>query len=236
MNKALAGSLVMMAASIPALAAAQTVSPIAGTRLEVGARGEVERAPDVALIEAGVVTQASDAASAMAQNAARIAQILGVLGKAGIAMRDIRTSAVSLSPQYRYADNQPPVITGYQASNMLNIKFRDIARSGAILDLLVKQGANQISGPNLMLDDPAAAQDEARIVAIKRARARADLYAHAAGLKVRRIVSIVENEANGAVPMMMETMARAEMSTAKTVIMPGLQTMNVNVTVVFELE
>jgi len=210
--------------------------PITGTRLEIAARGEVEATPDIALIEAGVVTQASDAASAMAQNATRIAQILSALAKAGITARDIRTTMISLSPQYRYADNQPPVITGYQASNTLTIKFRDVARAGSILDILVKQGANQISGPNFMLDDPATAQDEARLAAIKLARTRADLYARAAGLKVRRIVSIVENDDNGAAPRPMPMMASADMAVAKTVIMPGLQAMAVNVSVVFELE
>lgn len=236
MSKAFAASLAMMAATVPTLAAAQSLPPITGTRLEIAARGEVEATPDIALIEAGVVTQASDAASAMAQNAARIAQILGALAKAGITSRDIRTTMISLSPQYRYADNQPPVITGYQASNTLTIKFRDVARAGGILDILVKQGANQISGPNFMLDDPATAQDEARLAAIKLARTRADLYARAAGLKVRRIVSIVENDDNGAAPRPMPMMAGADMAVAKTVIMPGLQAMTVNVSVVFELE
>ena len=71
------------------------------------------------------------------------------LKSAGIQARDITTANITLSAQYRYAENQPPVITGYQASNPVSIRFRNIRDSGAILDSLVAQGANQINGPSL---------------------------------------------------------------------------------------
>jgi len=143
-----------------------------------------------------VVTQGATAAAALAENGTRMAAVLDALKRAGVAQRDIRTANVSLSPQYRYAENQPPVIIGYQANNNVSIRFRDIAKSGAILDALVKQGANQIDGPSLSIDQPDAALDEARTDAVKRARARAELYARAAGLTVSRIVSITENGQN----------------------------------------
>ncbi|MGS3087700.1 SIMPL domain-containing protein, partial [Escherichia coli] len=85
--------------------------------------------------------------------------------------------------QYRYTDGQPPAITGYQATNTVSVRFRDVARSGTVLDTLVAEGANQIEGPNLSIDKPDAALDEARTDAVKRARARADLYASAAGMR-----------------------------------------------------
>ena len=180
----------------PALA--QTGSPVIaeGTTLDVTAEGQTTRVPDVATIRAGVVTQGATAAAALAENGTRMAAVLDALKRAGVAQRDIRTANVSLSPQYRYAENQPPVIIGYQANNNVSIRFRDIAKSGAILDALVKQGANQIDGPTLSIDQPDAALDEARTDAVKRARARAELYARAAGLTVSRIVSITENGQN----------------------------------------
>lgn len=180
----------------PALA--QTGSPIIadGTLLDVTAEGQTTRVPDVATIRAGVVTQGATAAAALAENATRMTAVLDALKRAGVAQRDIRTANVSLSPQYRYAENQPPVIIGYQANNSVAIRFRDIAKSGTILDTLVKQGANQIDGPSLSIDQPDAALDEARTDAVKRARARAELYARAAGLSVSRIVSITENGQN----------------------------------------
>lgn len=191
----------LLAAPFAAPATAQDMPPPAiiadGTLLDVVAEGRTTRVPDLATIRAGVVTQAPGAAAALQDNADRMAHVLAALKAAGIAERDIATARVALSPQYRYADNQPPAITGYQASNSVTVTFRDIARSGAILDALVKQGANQIDGPDLTLDDPDAALDEARTDAVKRARARAALYARAAGLSVARIISISEAGENG---------------------------------------
>ena len=75
---------------------------------------------DCVVIGAGVVTQAATAADAMAENARRAAATAAAIRKAGVADRDIQSTAISLSPQYRYADNQPPTITGYQASSRLS--------------------------------------------------------------------------------------------------------------------
>jgi uncharacterized protein len=188
--------MVMALAAVPLAGpvAAQAAPPILpdGTLLDVSAEGRTTRVPDIATIRAGVVSQGVTAAAALSDNAARMARVLAAVKRAGVQSRDVQTSNVSLSPQYRYADGKPPEITGYQASNSVSIRFRDIARSGAILDALVAEGANQIDGPSLSIDQPEAALDEARTDAVKRARARAELYARAAGLNVARIVSIAE--------------------------------------------
>jgi uncharacterized protein YggE len=213
---------------LAAPATAQTVMPAVpailpdGTLLDVTAAGKSTRVPDLATIRAGVVTQAATAAAALGDNAQRMERVLDALKAAGVATRDIATATVQLSPQYRYGENQPPVITGYQATNTVSIRFRDIAKSGTILDALVKQGANQIDGPNLSLDNPDAALNEARTDAVERARARAELYARAAGLSVARIVSISESGDNVGMPPPRPIMyaARAE-SAADTAIVPG---------------
>lgn len=232
-----ASMLAAAAAMQPVIAEAQVTQPaIEGTRLDITARGEVRRVPDIAVISAGVLTNAADAASAMQENAVRMSRVIAALKKAGVADKDLSTSSISLSPQYRYVENQAPVITGYQASNQLTVRFRDIAKSGAILDTLVQQGANQINGPAMMLDKPEAAQDEARIAAVKAARARAELYASATGLKVKRIVSISESEGFSGGPMPIMATARMADSAAKTEIMPGEQGIGITVSVVFELQ
>lgn len=237
MKMLFASTLAAMAAMQPAIAEAQQTQPtISGTRLDVTARGEVRRVPDIAVISAGVVTNAVDAAGAMQENSARMARVIAALKKAGVADKDISTSSISLSPQYRYVENQAPVVIGYQASNQLTVRFRDIGKSGAILDTLVKQGANQINGPSMMLDRPEAAQDEARIEAIKAARARAELYASATGLKVKRIVSISESEGFSGGPMPVMMTARMADAAPKTEIMPGEQGIGITVSVVFELQ
>lgn len=225
-------------AMLPGVAEAQSLpaAVISGTRLDIVVQGSVRRIPDIAIIGAGVVTQATDAATAMRDNAARMSRVITALKRTGVADKDMSTSSISLSPQYRYIENQAPVITGYQASNQLTVRFRDIAKSGAILDTLVKEGANQINGPTLTIDQPEAAQNEARIDAIKQAKARASLYANATGLKVKRIISVSEVETGSGGPVLMQSMARDSVGSAKSEILPGEQSVGISVSVVFELE
>ena len=167
-----------------------------------------------------------------------MAKVLAALKSAGVESRDIATSTVRLNPQYRYADNQPPAITGYQATNTVSVKFHDIKKAGSILDALVAQGANQIDGPNLSLENPDAALDEARTDAVARARARAELYAKAAGLSVSRIVSIDENGENAGSPPPRPVMyARvAAAPQADTAIEPGTTDVTVTLSVRFLLK
>lgn len=206
-----------------------------GTMLEVSAEGVSTRVPDLAVIQAGVTTTQPTAAEAMRQNATQMNAVLAALKGAGVAARDIQTSSLSLSPQYRYGENQPPVLTGYQATNQVSVRFRDVARSGRILDLLVAQGANNLQGPNLVVEKPEAALDEARVAAIATARARAELYAKAAGLSVSRIVSIAENGGTGMEPMP-AMVQRMEKASGDTSIEAGEREMRVAVTVRFLLK
>jgi uncharacterized protein YggE len=230
-------------AAIPlaaSVATAQTMPAILpdGTILDVTATGKTTRTPDLATIDAGVVTQSATAAAALSDNSARMAKVLAALKKAGVESRDIATSTVRLNPQYRYADNQPPAITGYQATNTVTVRFHDIAKSGGILDALVAEGANQISGPNLSLENPDAALDEARTDAVTRARARAELYAKAAGMSVSRIISIDENGENAGSPPPRPVMyARvAAAPQADTAIEPGTTDVTVRLSVRFLLK
>ena len=236
--KSMFAALAALTLAVPSMADAQelTTRVINGTRLDLQARGESRVVPDVAVISAGVLTQSVDAGSAMRDNAARMSRVLAALKAAGIAAKDVQTQAVSLQPQYRYANNEVPVITGYQANNMVTVRFRDIGKSGAVLDILVKEGANQINGPSLTVDDPEAAQDAARLAAMTKLRERAELYAKAAGLKVGRIVQLSESvEYTGNPQPMMMRAAMAEDSSPKTSIAAGEQGIGVTVNAVFEL-
>jgi len=234
-------ALIMMPAASLAQSAPTTVEPMIpaqGTILDANAEGRTTRVPDLATIRAGVVSQAPTAAAALADNAQRMQRVLAAVKRAGVEARDLATANVGLSPQYRYTDGQPPAITGYQATNTISIRFRDVARAGGVLDALVAQGANQIDGPNLSIDKPEAALDEARTDAVRRARARADLYAAAAGLKVARVISIAEagQDAGGPGPQPM-FMARAmKADAAPSEIAPGEKDVTVTLSVRFLLQ
>jgi uncharacterized protein YggE len=234
------GKMMMAAAllaAIPVGAAAQVADPrpLAGTRLDVVATGEVHRVPDVVRINAGVMTRGATATEAISQNAARMESMRAALRRAGVAERDIQTSAISLHPDWRHIENRMPELIGYQAHNQVSIRFRDIANAGRILDALVAAGANQIDGPMFEIDRPEEALDEARTDAVAKARARADLYARALGMRVVRVLSVSEAGMGFMPPQ--PVMMRAEAAQVSgTRIVPGEQTLNVSLTVSFELQ
>lgn len=235
----LAALLGSAALATPAMAQqpATALQAIAGTRLDISATGEATRIPDVAVISAGVVTRASTATAALEQNSAQMNRVRAALKRAGIADRDIQTSNISLNPEYRYADNQPPALTGYTASNQVNVRFRDIRNTGKILDALVAEGANQLNGPNLTIDEPEAALDEARTKALAVGRARAELYARSLGMRVVRLVAVTESGGGYAPPPPMPVAvmaARGERDYAK--IDPGEQKLSVSLGMTFELQ
>jgi uncharacterized protein len=230
MSPAIALLLVLL--SLPTLAADSG----GGTLLKVSATGEVRRAPDVAQVGVGVMTQAADAKAALAANATQMARVVEAVRKAGIAGKDIQTTGVSLQPQYAYRENQPPALSGYQAHNRVSVTVRDIGKTGDVLDAFVAAGANQIDGPSFTLDEPESARDEARKVALEQARARAALYAKSLGLDVKRLVSIDET-GSGFEPPRPMMMAKAMVADeATTPVMPGEQVHAVTLTVVFELQ
>jgi uncharacterized protein YggE len=206
-----------------------------GTLLSVSAQAEARRVPDVATVSTGVVTRAADANAAMRANAEQMDKVMIAIRAAGIAERDTQTTGVNLNPDYRYEENKAPIITGYQASNTVNIKVRDLSKLGKVLDALVASGANQVNGPNFEIDEPEAAYDEARQAALKKAQTRAEMYAKALGVKVRRIVSISEGAGfRPPVPMPMVAMARGK-AESDTAISPGETALSANLDVVFEL-
>ena len=231
----------LAAVALPAAPATAQVTtefaqPITGTKLEITASGEVSRVPDVAIISAGVVTRAATASEALQQNSARMERVLAALKRAGVADRDVQTTSINLNPEYRYAENQPPQLVGYTASNQVTVRFRDIRNSGRILDALVAEGANQINGPTMVIDKPEAALDEARADAVAKGQARARLYAAALGKRVARVLSISESGGYSPPPPMPYAMGAARAESADTKIVPGEQKVEVAVAMTFELQ
>jgi len=210
------------------------------TLLTLSAEGQSTRPPDVAIISAGVSSTGQTATGAMAANAQAMNRVIAALKAAGIEARDMQTSNLTLSPSFanrRPDDDTPPRITGYTASNQVAVRDHDLPHLGQVIDALTSAGANQIDGPSFGVDKPDMALDEARAAAIATARARAELYAHAAGLHVARIITISESAGFQPRPMML----RASYAVAATVAPPpppveaGEVALNVTVNVEFEL-
>lgn len=185
-----------LAASPPALADAP--------RLVVTGEGVVAAPPDLATLDLGVRSEGPTAAEALARNSAQMARVMAVLAEAGIAPRDMQTSTLSLDQilTRRTPAEAPPEVVGYAARNMLTVRVRDLAVLGGLIDRLVRDGAgdgaNSLGGLRFELADPGPAQDEARRRAVADARARAEVIAQAAGLRLGQILEITEGASFGA--------------------------------------
>jgi uncharacterized protein YggE len=229
---------VLSAAAAPA-ALAQGAAPAVdrafeATTLVLSASGEVRAAPDKATITLGVQTDAPTAAQAMRDNAARMTAVTAALGRAGVAEQDIQTSDISLSAQYDYQQNQPPRLTGYRAANDVAVTVSDLTRLGPDLDAVVSAGANQVSGIGFGLKDPLAAEDAARRAAVAALRAKAELYAQAAGYRLARLVRLTEAGGEAARPAG-EMLVTAMRAAPKTPVSAGELTVRVDISGVYEL-
>ena len=206
------------------------------TTLSISAEGSVNREPDIAFLNAGVQTQGETAQTTMSANAAAMNGVFDALEAANVDRKDMQTSNFSLQPQYDYSNRQsgqPPRLTGYQASNQLTVRVRDLDTLGETMDALVGAGGNTFSGLRFALEDDRAAKNAARDIAMKEAIARAELYAAASGYEVARVVTI--SESGGYSPQPMAMMAQARSAESSTPIASGEVGYSVSVNVTFEL-
>lgn len=188
-------SLVLLALSavLAAPVAAQTEAPL--PTITVTGEGNIAAAPDLATIQIGVTTTGDTAAEALAANTASMDAVMARLAEAGILAADLQTSGLSVNPNWTGYDSSSsggPAISGYTASNTLSVKVRAIDALGGVLDASVSDGANTLNGLVFGLNDPKPVLNEARKAAVADARARAELLAMAAGVKLGSIVSITE--------------------------------------------
>ncbi|HEV7345971.1 MAG TPA: SIMPL domain-containing protein [Devosia sp.] len=209
-----------------ALLAGLSLPAYAGT-ITITGHGEVMAAPDMAQINSGVTTQGATAREALDANTAAMTDLIAELKAAGIEERDIQTSGFSVNPNYVYTDERdangyslPPKINGYQVANTVTVTVRELDQLGAILDKSVTVGANTVNGVTFAVADPSELYDEARQAAFADARAKAELYATAAGGTLDEIQSISETQGfNDPQPYPMY--ARAEMAASAPVPVEG---------------
>lgn len=171
-----------------------TPSQATGTIL-VSGTGRVAVAPDVADLRLGVALTRPTVDSARAEAATTMDAILAAVDAAGVARRDVRTTLLSVQPRYDYRDDRPPILTGYELANVVDVTVRDLARLGDVIDGTLAAGATSMDGLAFRLADPGAAEREARVLAMAQARARADVLAEAAGLTIVGVSDVVEGAA-----------------------------------------
>lgn len=196
--------LALAAFALSAPAAAQNV-PLelrAGeTLLEVDAAGVHLVRPDLMSISAGVVTTGETASEALAANSLLAERMIAAVRGRGVEARDIRTSELRIQPRFDESDHERasreerrPRIVGYVATNRVELTLRDLGGAPILLDALLAAGANDVSGPGFDLVDEAPAVRAAQAAAIHAARAEADAYAGALGMRVVRVLRVSERQ------------------------------------------
>jgi len=162
------------------------------TRVVVAGDAIVQAQPDTAIITISVITQNKRALDAQTENANRSEQVVRAVKAAAGAGAEVKTSGYNLQPMQVYRENQPPTITGYQASNSVTVTMSDLLKVGAVIDAASQAGANNINGVAFTLRKDRPAKDQALMEATRAALGKAQAIAQALGGRVVRILEVQE--------------------------------------------
>lgn len=176
--------------SAPALSQQAPVSSI-----RVSGAAQVTAKPDRVQIDIGVTTRADRSADAGAENARQVDAVLTAVKKAAGPTAALKTVNYSLSPNYKYQAGHEPLITGYSASNLVQVTLDDLTKISNVIDAAGQSGANQVQGIQFTLRDQDAVRADALRKAALKARGDADVLAAALGLKVVRVLSVEDSGA-----------------------------------------
>jgi uncharacterized protein YggE len=189
--------------------------------INVSGEGEVMARPDIGSFSFSVRAEAETATAAQEQSAIAMNDIITYLGEAGVAEADIDTSNYNLSPRYRWIEEVcvpgtvcrggERVIDGYEVTQTVTVKVRDLEQSGELISGVGQRGATNVSSLQFTIDDPANLEAEARARAIADAQAKAEVLAEALGVRIVKMTGFNE-EGEGRSPVEPYLMARSEMA------------------------
>jgi uncharacterized protein len=198
--------------------------------------GEVQGTPDTLTINAAMEITAPDAAAALNQTSELQRTVIDALVESGVDRKDINTSQVSVQPQY--GGGMGNVVTGYRASNTIDIKIRQLDAASQAFGIIASTGGNatRINNVTLAIEDDSQLVREARARAFNDAKSRAEQYALLAELDLGKVISISEVPSTTPPTPLPANAPRGDAAEMAAVpIEPGQQTVGFNVTVVYEL-
>ena len=170
------------------------------TTITVDGKGEVVTKPDIATFSFSVTEDAKTVAEAQKKSSERMNRALALLKDGKVAETDIKTVGYNINPKYEYQNCPPftacpvrdPQVIGYQVSQSIEVKVRDIEKAGDLLSSIGSVGVQNISGLSFSVDDDEKFKAEAREKAIEEARAKAKTLASDLGVRLVRVVSFSE--------------------------------------------
>lgn len=209
--------------------------------------GKVTAAPDVAVTYLTISTEAKTSKAAQDGNSAKSKKVVDYLKSQNIADKDIKTTGYNIYPKYDYGTKclssvipcrSSTEITGYQASESLTIKIRNLDNVSKIMDGVVTAGAEQIGNVSFQIDNPEALKDQARQSAIADAKSKADNLKKQLGISLGRIVNFVEGYNGYPVPMAydVQSVKGMGMGGAGPTLPSGENEITVNVTITYQIK
>jgi uncharacterized protein YggE len=161
----------------------------------VNAEGVVQVTPDAVRINASVSLVAGTSALALSKTSTAAAKVRAALVAKKIATKDIKTTSISVYPEYNYTQDKGSVQIGYRASQSFEVIVRNAASAGAVVDDVVAAAGDdvQIQGATPFVLDSAKATASARAAAVANARAKAKSYAELLDVKLGKVTYLVEN-------------------------------------------
>lgn len=159
--------------------------------IAISGEGKVTAIPDIATIDVGLTTEKSDVKNAQLENTTKMNRLIANLKNLGVDSKDIQTSYYNIYPQYDWP-NGKQILRGYQVSQGVTVKIRNLDKIGDILAAAGEGGANQVSGLSFNIDDPEVLRQEARVKALENAKEKAEALARVAGVSLGKIVSFSE--------------------------------------------
>lgn len=200
--------------------------------------GTVSGEPDIAVISLGVEALRDSVSEARADAARALAAIVEELRSAGVAEDDIRTARFSINPRYEYVRDGQQQLLGFQVTNTLNVTLRDLNATGDVVDRAVTAGGDltRVQSVSFRIEDTSALEEEARVLAIKDALAKADLYAEQLSVSRGPLVSISEGSFNEFVPEARFAVAMSDSAGPPTQFFGGELEVSVRVQAVFAIE
>ena len=168
--------------------------------ITVSGVGEITVEPDVAYVNMGVVTRAETAEEAQRKNAEQFAGLEKVLfGDFRLEAKDVKTTGFYVNPEYSFEEPGNPKITGYSATHMIQVTFRDLDRIGELLDAASQAGVNQVNNVQFATEKAKDYEMEALKVAMKNARAKAEVLAAQENVAIREVLNIAQTAGGGSV-------------------------------------
>jgi uncharacterized protein len=199
--------------------------------------GQVQGVPDTLTADVGIEFSAPDVTAAMNQTNDRQQAVINALVGAGIDRKDISTTQVSLQPQYTNPEpNGTAAISGYRATNAIQVKIHPTDAASRMLALIVSTGgdATRITSVSFSIADDSQLVKDARARAFNDAKNRADQYAQLSGLRLGKVLSI--SEASSSAPTAGSPSAPPKAMATPVPLEPGQQTVSFSVNAVWELD